>query len=122
MIGRIWHGWTTQANADAYEALLKREILPGIECILAPGHSVALQAVAVVTAQGIAVLGSDCGHLFRNYREDWPSALITDLRAWMASYEKLRASASSLDLLFPGHDPLMSEAYSEVAPGITRLV
>ena len=31
MIGRIWHGWTTPANADAYEALLKREILPGIE-------------------------------------------------------------------------------------------
>lgn len=31
MIGRIWHGWTTPGNADAYEALLKREILPGIE-------------------------------------------------------------------------------------------
>ena len=30
MINRIWHGWTTPANADAYEALLKREIVPGI--------------------------------------------------------------------------------------------
>lgn len=30
MIGRIWHGWTTPANADAYEALLKDEIVPGI--------------------------------------------------------------------------------------------
>jgi heme-degrading monooxygenase HmoA len=31
MIARIWHGWTTPANADAYEALLKEEIFVGIE-------------------------------------------------------------------------------------------
>ena len=30
MIGRIWYGWTTPQNADAYEALLKTEIFPGI--------------------------------------------------------------------------------------------
>jgi heme-degrading monooxygenase HmoA len=30
MIGRIWHGWTTPENADAYEALLKSEIFFGI--------------------------------------------------------------------------------------------
>jgi len=31
MMGRIWHGWTTPANADKYEALLKEEIFVGIE-------------------------------------------------------------------------------------------
>ena len=31
MISRIWHGWTTAANADAYEALLKSEIFLGIQ-------------------------------------------------------------------------------------------
>ena len=30
MISRLWHGWTTPENADAYEALLRREVLPGI--------------------------------------------------------------------------------------------
>ncbi len=30
MIARIWHGWTTRANADTYEALLKEEIFVGI--------------------------------------------------------------------------------------------
>ena len=30
MICRVWHGWTTPANADTYEALLKGEIFPGI--------------------------------------------------------------------------------------------
>jgi heme-degrading monooxygenase HmoA len=31
MIVRIWHGWTAPANADAYEHLLREEILAGIE-------------------------------------------------------------------------------------------
>ena len=30
MITRIWHGWTTPENADAYERLLHEEIFPGI--------------------------------------------------------------------------------------------
>lgn len=30
MICRIWHGWTDPADAGAYEALLKDEILTGI--------------------------------------------------------------------------------------------
>jgi len=30
MISRIWHGWTTLENADAYETLLKTEIFPSI--------------------------------------------------------------------------------------------
>ncbi len=30
MICRIWHGWTTQANADAYERLLREEVFVGI--------------------------------------------------------------------------------------------
>jgi heme-degrading monooxygenase HmoA len=30
MVARVWHGWTTPANADAYEAMLKPELLPGV--------------------------------------------------------------------------------------------
>lgn len=31
MIGRIWHGWTTPENADAYESLLRHEVFKVIE-------------------------------------------------------------------------------------------
>jgi len=31
MISRIWHGYTTPKNADAYEELLKHEIFTGIK-------------------------------------------------------------------------------------------
>ncbi len=38
MISRIWHGWTTPSNADAYEALLKSEIFTGIQDRNIPGY------------------------------------------------------------------------------------
>ncbi len=99
-----------------------QEILPGIRCLLAPGHTVALQAVSVNTAKGTAILGSDSAHVFRNFREDWPSVLIVDLVGWMNTYDKLRKTVSTEDLLFPGHDRRILEDYPSVAEGITRLV
>jgi antibiotic biosynthesis monooxygenase (ABM) superfamily enzyme len=37
MISRIWHGWTTPANADVYEGLLQDDILVGIVKRRIPG-------------------------------------------------------------------------------------
>lgn len=31
MISRIWHGWTSHENADAYENILKTEVMHEIE-------------------------------------------------------------------------------------------
>ncbi len=31
MICRLWRGWTTRANADAYERVVRGEVIPGIE-------------------------------------------------------------------------------------------
>jgi hypothetical protein len=49
MICRIWHGWTTPANADAYEGLLKSEIFEGIESRRISGY------------RGIQLLRRDAG-------------------------------------------------------------
>jgi heme-degrading monooxygenase HmoA len=37
MINRIWHGWTTPQNAEAYESLLREEIFAGIADRQIPG-------------------------------------------------------------------------------------
>ncbi len=37
MICRLWHGWTTPANAEAYERVLRGEVIPGIEARAIPG-------------------------------------------------------------------------------------
>ena len=97
-------------------------ILPGIELLLAPGHTPGLQVVSVNTARGTAILGSDCAHIFRNYEEEIPSCFIIDMIAWMRTYDKLKSKVSSIDLLFPGHDIKMATQYPKVAEDITRLL
>lgn len=38
MISRIWHGWTTHDNADAYQHIVSHEVLPGIAAMNVPGY------------------------------------------------------------------------------------
>jgi len=98
------------------------EVLPGIELLLCPGHTIGLQTVAVNTEKGIAIVGSDAAHIFSSYRTDIPSAIITDMIAWMKSYDKMRARASSIELIFPGHDTALIDHYPKVAEDVSRLV
>jgi hypothetical protein len=70
MIGRIWHGWTIPANADAYEELLKSEILIGI------------QNRQIVGYRGIHLFRRDLGH----------EVEFVTLR-WFDSIEAVRAFA-----------------------------
>lgn len=37
MICRLWRGWTTTENAPAYEAIVRGEVIPGIEARGIPG-------------------------------------------------------------------------------------
>jgi hypothetical protein len=38
VIHRVWRGWTSSANADAYERLLRAEVIPGISAMKIPGY------------------------------------------------------------------------------------
>ncbi|HEX4431015.1 MAG TPA: hypothetical protein VHZ96_17230 [Frankiaceae bacterium] len=37
MICRLWRGWTTVASADAYERVVRGQVIPGIEAQRIPG-------------------------------------------------------------------------------------
>ena len=37
MICRLWRGWTSLGNADAYERIVRGEVIPGIEARRIPG-------------------------------------------------------------------------------------
>ena len=96
-------------------------LAPGVDLILAPGHTLGLQVVRVNTAKGPTVVGSDCAHVFRGYREDNPSVFIMDMPAWIQSFDKVKSKAA-IGLIFPGHDVLMHQGYPKVAEDVTRLV
>ena len=37
MICRLWRGWATNQNADAYERIVREQVIPGIEARRIPG-------------------------------------------------------------------------------------
>ena len=37
MICRLWRGWTTRDNADAYQRIVRDQVIPGIEARRIPG-------------------------------------------------------------------------------------
>jgi len=99
-----------------------QKVAPGIELLHTPGHTIAAQSIAVNTAKGTAIVASDTLHAHRAFRENNTSILITDLIGWIESYDKLRAKATSIDLVFPGHDMSMAKDFPKVAEDVTRLV
>jgi heme-degrading monooxygenase HmoA len=72
MICRTWHGWTTPANADAYEHLLRSEIFEGIARRDIPGY------------RGIELL-----------RRPVPEAIEFVTLMWFDSLEAVRAFAGT---------------------------
>jgi glyoxylase-like metal-dependent hydrolase (beta-lactamase superfamily II) len=93
---------------------------PDMQLLLAPGHTPGLQAILLSTAKGRTIVGSDSAHLFRSFKEDVPSGLITNLPIWLESYDKLRSKAP-VENMFPGHDAKMLTDFPKVAEDITQL-
>jgi heme-degrading monooxygenase HmoA len=56
MIARMWHGYTTPANADAYESMLKPEPLPGLSKVKGYRGSYVLKRVAGAEVEFITIL------------------------------------------------------------------
>jgi glyoxylase-like metal-dependent hydrolase (beta-lactamase superfamily II) len=99
-----------------------QKLMPGIEVLLSPGHTIGLQGVAVNTAKGTAIVASDLAHIHRALKEDLTSTIFMDLIGCLASYDKIKAKATSLELVFVGHDLKLSTDYPKVAEDVTRLV
>jgi len=93
---------------------------PDMQLLLAPGHTPGLRAVLIPTAKGRTIVGSDSAHLFRSFKEDVPSGLISNLPIWMETYDKLRANAP-VENMFPGHDTKMLTDFPKVAEDVTQL-
>jgi antibiotic biosynthesis monooxygenase (ABM) superfamily enzyme len=56
MIARVWHGSTRPEHADAYEAMLKPELLPGISKARGYRGSFLLRRNAVAEVEFITIL------------------------------------------------------------------
>ncbi len=98
-----------------------REVIPGVSVHHVGGHTAGMQVVTVAHGRGQAVVASDASHYYRNFEASIPFNTLHDLPGMYAAFDRLRALASSPDLILPGHDPLVLERLARVGDGIVEL-
>jgi antibiotic biosynthesis monooxygenase (ABM) superfamily enzyme len=82
MIARVWHGWTKPEHANAYESLLKPELLPGISkaqgyrgsYLLRRNAGAEVEFITILLWDSIDELRAAAGH------SDYETAIIPEER------------------------------------------
>ena len=81
MIARVWHGYTKPENADAYEAMLKPELLAGIGKVPGYQSSYLLRREAGTEVEFITIMLWDSIEAIRAVTgPDFETAVIPDER------------------------------------------
>jgi antibiotic biosynthesis monooxygenase (ABM) superfamily enzyme len=81
MIARVWHGYTKPEHADAYEAMLKPELLPGISKVKGYRGSYLLRKNAGAEVEFITILLGDSIDAIRAIAgADYETAVIPEER------------------------------------------
>lgn len=94
MIARVWHGYTKPEHADAYEAMLKPELLPGISkakgyrgsYLLRRNLSSEVEFITILLWESIEAIRIASGH------DDYERSIIPEERRkyWRISTPRLR--------------------------------
>ena len=90
MIGRLWRGWTAAEKADAYEELLRTEVLPSIHRIDGYRGAYALRREVPDGAEFVTLTLWDSMDDVRRFAgEDYETAVVPDkARALLARYDR----------------------------------
>jgi len=93
VIARVWHGYTKPEHADAYEAMLKPELLPGISKVKGYRGSYLLRKDAGAEVEFITIMLWDSVDAIRAVAgPDYETAVIPEERRKFLSRHDARAA------------------------------
>jgi glyoxylase-like metal-dependent hydrolase (beta-lactamase superfamily II) len=93
-------------------------LAPGVEFLLVGGHARGQAILRVNTARGWVVLASDAVHVFEEVDAERPFAIFYDLPGMLEGYRRIKRLAEDRDLIVPGHDQRVTEAYPAAGEGL----
>jgi heme-degrading monooxygenase HmoA len=93
MIARIWHGYTTADNANRYEAVKKREMLPGISTVRGYVGSYLLRRSKGSEVEFVVIMLWESLDSIRNFvGADYEAAVVPpDCEALLSGYDERSA-------------------------------
>lgn len=95
-----------------------QKLFPGIESLWTGGHSPGSQGILIETKSGNAVICGDVVPRYQNIRENIPCGIHTNALEAVQALEKIKARATSMDLIMTGHDPEAIQKFPRVAEGV----
>ncbi|EAV41005.1 hypothetical protein SIAM614_29786 [Stappia aggregata IAM 12614] len=92
------------------------EVREGLTVHRIGGHSKGLQAVRVLTEAGWMCLASDAAHYYENFLDAKPFPIVVDMQDMLDGFGTIQRLASSVNLVVPGHDPLVRTLFPQHGP------
>ena len=97
------------------------EIMPGIRVFTGSKHTYESQYVLVGTGNDKVILASDNSWLYYNLVNLLPISLTFDTNAYLQNLKRMRAMVKNVDLILPGHDPLVFSKFLKVIDDVVKI-
>lgn len=97
------------------------EILPGIKVFTGSKHTYESQYVLVRSGSDKVIIASDNAWFYYNLTSLLPIPLTHDAKAYSENLKRMKTMVTSVDLVIPGHDPLVFSKFPSVAKDIVKI-
>ena len=97
------------------------EIIPGIHVFIGSKHTFESQYVLVGTGIDKVIIASDNSWLYYNLINLLPIPITLDQKAYLNNLKRMKGMVENVDLIIPGHDPLVFSKFPTVLDGVVRI-
>ena len=113
-----------QKNIDGKLTLIDGdsvEIMPDIRVFIGSKHTYQSQYVLVGTDANKVIIASDNSWLYYNLTNLLSIPITFDRKAYLKNLKRMRSMVKNIDLIIPGHDPLVFTKFQKIAEGIVKI-
>jgi glyoxylase-like metal-dependent hydrolase (beta-lactamase superfamily II) len=113
-----------QKNLDQKLTLVKGddlEIIPGIKVFIGSRHTYESQYVLVNSTSEKVIIASDASWYYYNLVNLLPIPLTFDSKGYLENLKRMKTMVKDVDLIIPGHDPLVFSKFPKVAVDVVRI-
>ena len=97
------------------------EIMPGIRVFTGSKHTYESQYVLVDTGNDKVIVASDNSWLYYNLVNLVPIPLTFDTNAYLQNLKRMKAMVKNVDLILPGHDPMVFSKFLKVIDDVVKI-
>lgn len=108
-------GKLTLINGDSVK------IMPNIKVFIGSKHTYESQYVLIGTGADKVIIASDNSWLYYNLTNLLPIPITFDKKAYLKNLKRMKSMVKNMDLIIPGHDPLVFTKFPKVTEGIVKI-